>query len=235
MQRCDKWGYLAIGLTVGLPPAILPIFLQPKTERAKPWHQRHWVKANVWIAIFSFIGNYFWTHYFYGVLGASYTFPAHMLNEVTSQLFSVELRNGFATQNTLFSKNLLHLISRRESSDYELSISSTNVLLAQKLARAKQHEEKSSQYAITLQVPITLYFMTHAYFLFYHTLANLCLRRVRHAVAHRGLAVERLAAAGVVFSLSYATAYMETLTIAHFPYYSFKVSCSSAPSICPLS
>ena len=40
------------------------------------------VQANVWIAIFSFIGNYFWTHYFYKILGATYTFPAHRLNDV---------------------------------------------------------------------------------------------------------------------------------------------------------
>ena len=43
--------------------------------------QRYWVKANLWIAIFSFIGNYFWTHYFSRLLGAAYTFPAHQLNE----------------------------------------------------------------------------------------------------------------------------------------------------------
>ena len=26
-------------------------------------------------------GNYFWTHYFYRLLGAAYTFPAHQLNQ----------------------------------------------------------------------------------------------------------------------------------------------------------
>lgn len=81
MQKCNRHGYMAVGLCVGLPPAILPIFLQPK-ERTRQWYQHYWVKANVWIAIFSFIGNYFWTHYFYQLLGASYTFPAHMLNQV---------------------------------------------------------------------------------------------------------------------------------------------------------
>lgn len=38
-------------------------------------------QANAWIAVFSFIGNYFWTHYFYSLLGAAYTFPAHQLNQ----------------------------------------------------------------------------------------------------------------------------------------------------------
>jgi len=65
--------------------------------------------------------------------------------------------------------------------------------------------------------------MTHAYFCFYHTLSNVCLRRARHLVARHGIWAERMATAAVVFLLSYATAYGETLTIAQFPYYTFKV------------
>jgi cycloeucalenol cycloisomerase len=73
-----------------------------------------------------------------------------------------------------------------------------------------------------MQVPIALYLMTHAYFCFYHTLANVCLRRTSNAVPPGPM---RLLALGtVVVVLSYATAFMETLTISHFPYYSFKVS-----------
>lgn len=37
---------------------------------------------NVWQAIFGFIGNYFWTHYFFNLLGAAYTLPSHKLNGV---------------------------------------------------------------------------------------------------------------------------------------------------------
>jgi hypothetical protein len=72
-------------------------------------------------------------------------------------------------------------------------------------------------------VPINLYFMTHAYFCFYHTLSNICIRRARHVVAKHGVWAKRLATAAVVFLLAYATAYGETLTIAQFPYYTFKV------------
>ncbi|PSC68708.1 Cycloeucalenol cycloisomerase [Micractinium conductrix] len=151
-ERLDKWGYLSLGLVAAVPCVLLPPLLQPASERAKPWHQRYWVRANLWIAIFSFIGNYFWTHYFYRLLGASYTFPAHNLN----------------------------------------------------------------------QVPITLYLMTHAYFCLYHALANLVIRRARAAAARHGSAAQAAAEAVVVFALSYATAYGETLTIAHFPYYTFK-------------
>ena len=77
--------------------------------------------------------------------------------------------------------------------------------------------------------------MTHAYFLFYHTIANLCIRRARHAVASKGRLATNLVTGIVVFILSYATAYMETLTIAHFPYYTFKVGPLILDNIwCPL-
>ena len=76
---------------------------------------------------------------------------------------------------------------------------------------------------IPLQVPITLYFMTHAYFCFYHALSNVCIRRCKHAEAHLGPIAANSITALVVFVLAYATAYGETLTIAHFPYYTFKV------------
>lgn len=43
------------------------------------------LQANLWIAIFSYVGNYFWTHYFFTVLGASYTFPSWRMNNVSEQ------------------------------------------------------------------------------------------------------------------------------------------------------
>lgn len=53
-----------------------------QADMAKPWYQRYWVKSQVWIAVFSYVGNYFWTHYFFKVLGAAYTMKAHRLNNV---------------------------------------------------------------------------------------------------------------------------------------------------------
>lgn len=47
-----------------------------------PW----FFQANLWIIIFSYVGNYFWTHYFFTVLGASYTFPSWRMNNVTFNL-----------------------------------------------------------------------------------------------------------------------------------------------------
>ena len=40
------------------------------------------MQANVWIAVFGYVGNYFWTHYFFELLGASYTMKSHRLNKV---------------------------------------------------------------------------------------------------------------------------------------------------------
>jgi len=59
-------------------------------HRTIPLSQRYWLKANVWVAIFSYVGNYFWTHYFYQVLGASYSFPVRIeLNRVPFFLYLV--------------------------------------------------------------------------------------------------------------------------------------------------
>lgn len=81
-QQLDELGYMVVGLLVGLPCVLLPLLLQPRAEAAKPWHQRYWVEANIWIAVFSFVGNYFWTHYFFQLLGAAYTFKSWRLNGV---------------------------------------------------------------------------------------------------------------------------------------------------------
>lgn len=75
---------MAICLAAALPCVLLPPLLSGSVEKGKPLTQQYWVKANVWIAIFSFIGNYFWTHYFYDLLGAEYTFPSWRLNKVAS-------------------------------------------------------------------------------------------------------------------------------------------------------
>ncbi|KDD75955.1 hypothetical protein H632_c419p1 [Helicosporidium sp. ATCC 50920] len=130
---------------------FMPLLLQTPAEATKPLTQRYWFKANVWIAIYSFIGNYFWTHYFYTLLGASYTFTAHRLNDV----------------------------------------------------------------------PITLFLMTHAYFALYHSLANVLIRYARALTRSKGSTYQCLAEAAVIFVLAYATAYGETLTIAHYPHYKF--------------
>lgn len=83
-EDLDAWGYLGIGLAAALPCFLIPALgLESAADAGKPFMEKYWVKANLWIAIFSFIGNYYWTHYFYNLLGAAYTFPAHRLNDVS--------------------------------------------------------------------------------------------------------------------------------------------------------
>ena len=64
-----------MGLFVALPYLIVPFFFPLEGDADLPWTERYYLVSNVWVAIFSFVGNYFWTHYFYTVLGASYSFP----------------------------------------------------------------------------------------------------------------------------------------------------------------
>eukprot|EP00271_Cylindrocystis_brebissonii_P020078 TRINITY_DN6499_c0_g1_i1.p1 TRINITY_DN6499_c0_g1~~TRINITY_DN6499_c0_g1_i1.p1 ORF type:complete len:297 (-),score=31.71 TRINITY_DN6499_c0_g1_i1:214-1104(-) len=144
--------YMLVGIVAAAPLVLVPLIIVGKADKVRPLANRYWVKANLWIAIFSFIGNYFWTHYFYTLLGASYTFPSWRLNNV----------------------------------------------------------------------PIPLYLLTHAYFCFYHTLSNITLRRLRHALGGISSPFIRVLIQAVwVVALSYFTAFMETATISNFQYYSF--------------
>lgn len=83
-QGWREWEYLACGLLTASPLVVLPIMFPGKVDRGKPYTSRFWVKANIWLAIFGFVGNYFWTHYFFHVLGAAYTMPSHRLNQACS-------------------------------------------------------------------------------------------------------------------------------------------------------
>lgn len=82
MQLWDEWGYLALGVATAAPLLLVPLLFPCEADKGKPLHQQYWVKANVWIAVFGFIGNYFYTHYFFQLLGAAYTMPSHRLNDV---------------------------------------------------------------------------------------------------------------------------------------------------------
>lgn len=129
----------------------LPLWVQAlRAAAAGGGGATHALRAQVWVAVFGFIGNYWYTHYFYSVLRARYTMPSWRLNDV----------------------------------------------------------------------PIAMYFATHFYFSSYHVFANLALRKLRTRYAAG--AARDLLFVGLVLSMSYAVAFMETLTISHFPYYDFE-------------
>ncbi|ONK65970.1 uncharacterized protein A4U43_C06F2850 [Asparagus officinalis] len=79
--------YLILGLVSAVPCFLVPLVLVGKADSGKCLKDRYWVKANLWIVIFSYVGNYFWTHYFFTVLGASYTFPSWRMNNVPHTTF----------------------------------------------------------------------------------------------------------------------------------------------------
>lgn len=81
LQHLGKLGYLAVGVVMAAPCVLVPM-LKGSGDKDKPLNRQYWLVANVWIAIFSFVGNYVWTHYFYVLLGAAYTFPSWQLNKV---------------------------------------------------------------------------------------------------------------------------------------------------------
>ena len=142
-EQFDALGYFVVCGGLAAPLLLQPLVFPPRAAG-------HALRAQLWIAIFGFIGNYWYTHYFYCVLRAKYTMPAWRLNDV----------------------------------------------------------------------PIAMYAATHFYFTSYHVLANLPIRRVRSTFAP-GTARTCLEL-GLVLAMSYATAFMETLTISNFPYYDFE-------------
>ncbi|XP_076932474.1 cycloeucalenol cycloisomerase-like [Bidens hawaiensis] len=143
--------YLLLGLISVLPAFLIPVFVVGKADRSLRWKDRYWVKASVWIIIFSYVGNYFWSHYFFTVLGASYTFPSWKMNNV----------------------------------------------------------------------PHTTFLLTNVCFLFYHVTSNLTLRRLQHSVAHLPVKTQWIIKSAWILALSYFIAYLETVAISNFPYYTF--------------
>jgi cycloeucalenol cycloisomerase len=149
-EQFTENGYFILCFCLSLPFLLQPVIFPLRSEKNLPLFQRYSFKANLWIFIFSFIGNYWYTHYFYSVLKAKYTFPSHRLNDV----------------------------------------------------------------------PIALFFATHFYFVTYHTFSNILLRAIE--TRYEKSWNRTLLFWSTVFAFSYFTAFMETLTISSFPYYSFE-------------
>jgi cycloeucalenol cycloisomerase len=157
------WSYL--GVCGGL---ALPLMLQPMvypqawkaTVDGKPiinpdahqsFTQRYSTKATLYLFIYSFIGNYWYTHYFYSVLKAKYTMPSHRLNDIPIAMF-LATHFYFCTYHVCVSNSILRFVDRSYKNGWRKSV------------------------------------------LFWYT----------------------------VLFLSYFTAFVETLSISSFPYYSFE-------------
>jgi cycloeucalenol cycloisomerase len=85
-ESFDAFTYNTLLGSLALPLVLQPIFLPSagvnSPDKRRHFTERYSTKANLWIAVYSFIGNYWYTHYFYSVLRAEYTMPATRLNNV---------------------------------------------------------------------------------------------------------------------------------------------------------
>lgn len=79
--------YLLLAMISAVPSFLIPLIFVGEADKGIPLKDRYWVKASIWIILFSYVGNYFWTHYFFTVLGASYTFPSWRMNDVPHTTF----------------------------------------------------------------------------------------------------------------------------------------------------
>ena len=125
------------------------IIINPDIQR--PFYKRYSTKATIYLMTYAFIGNYWYTHYFYSVLKAEYTMPSHRLNDV----------------------------------------------------------------------PIAMFLATHFYFCTYHVCVGNGILRYVDKSYQKGW-MKTILFWFTILSLSYFTAFMETLTISSFPYYSFE-------------
>ncbi|GBG33886.1 Cycloeucalenol cycloisomerase [Hondaea fermentalgiana] len=64
-------GNILATLVIAAPNILVPLLYCPTN---KPWYQTYWFKFSVWVAIFTFEASYFFTEYFFDVLGMKYAF-----------------------------------------------------------------------------------------------------------------------------------------------------------------
>jgi cycloeucalenol cycloisomerase len=91
VSRWSDTAMLYHGILTGTPAFIIPMIIAPKFSQ-RPWHESYWFKANLYLFIFGFFGNYFGTEYFFDMLGMTYRFPL-----VTTTLDSALVGKGEQT------------------------------------------------------------------------------------------------------------------------------------------
>jgi len=118
-----RWGDLGLNLAMLIllvPLVAVPALVRDETSLGRPWWRTYWCKLNLWIGIYTAVGSYFGSEYFFDVLGMVYNYP-----QLQWHLDSVLLGSGQQS------------------------------------------------------VPLIMYPSAHFYFVTYHTLGVIVLRRVR--------------------------------------------------------
>lgn len=67
-------GYTVWGLLIAAPLVVVPALYSPENA-GRRWYETFWCKANLYMALFGFFGNYFGSEYFFDVLGMVYHYP----------------------------------------------------------------------------------------------------------------------------------------------------------------
>jgi len=89
-HRIGDVGFLLIGTSVAAPLIVIPALFSSDARAGVPWTGAYWFKANLYIGIFNFVGNYFLSEYFFDVLGMIYKYPTITLNFDSALLGSGE-------------------------------------------------------------------------------------------------------------------------------------------------
>lgn len=67
--------HITQNLALLLPLYLIPLLIRDERDIGRRWHETYWFKANVWMFIFVFACTYFFTEYFFDILGMVYYFP----------------------------------------------------------------------------------------------------------------------------------------------------------------
>ena len=126
--------YLTFSLIFAAPSLLLPPLFVDSSERCTPYHKRFSTKANVFIAIISYLGNHFFTHYFYNVLGMHYTGPLAQgvgidINGVPLAMYFMT-HTYFLTYHVLVTKILRFLVNRVPNNKQIIVVSLAVIVLS---------------------------------------------------------------------------------------------------------
>jgi cycloeucalenol cycloisomerase len=70
----NTW-HVAQNILMLAPLYIVPLLIRNETAMGRKWYETYWFKFNLWIYVFAFFATYFFTEYFFDILGMVYYFP----------------------------------------------------------------------------------------------------------------------------------------------------------------
>jgi cycloeucalenol cycloisomerase len=91
-ERLGNVGNLLLAVALSAPLVGVPLLVRDESSLGRPWHRTYWFKFAVWVFVFAAIGSYFFSEYFFDVLGMVYHFP-----QLTWSLDSTLLGSGKQT------------------------------------------------------------------------------------------------------------------------------------------